>query len=110
MSENRSENRRRQVINADRVIINADEVIIIETNDKRRHHRRDFDDVGGVEDRRRNHDHEEGPQENERRRMFPWYFLRNNMGVLKLWNTFFDCIQNLLPCSEIFSRIGQECV
>ncbi|RFB18807.1 hypothetical protein DZB84_00705 [Bacillus sp. HNG] len=72
MSENRSENRRRQVINADRVIINADEVIIIETNDKRRHKRRDFDDVGGVEDHRRNHDHEEGAQENERRRMFPW--------------------------------------
>ncbi|WP_010281801.1 hypothetical protein [Bacillus timonensis] len=68
-----SENKRRHVINADRVIINADEVIIIETNDKRRHNRRDFDDVGGVEDRRRHRDDEVmGEQENERKRMFPW--------------------------------------
>ncbi|MFS0823358.1 hypothetical protein [Bacillus sp. 1P02SD] len=72
-SENRNENRRRQVINAERVIINADEVIIIETNDKRRHNRRDFDNVGGVEDRRHNQENEVlGAQENERRRMFPW--------------------------------------
>ena len=69
-----SENRRRQVINADRVIINADEVIIIETNDKRRHKRNDFDgEVGGIEERRRKHDDEVlGEQENERKRFFPW--------------------------------------
>ncbi|WP_139365102.1 hypothetical protein [Litchfieldia alkalitelluris] len=45
--------RRRPIINAEKVIIHADEVIVIEANDRRRHHRQDIDDVAGVEDRKR---------------------------------------------------------
>ncbi|TXC93057.1 hypothetical protein FS935_02355 [Metabacillus litoralis] len=65
-----SEQRRRPVINAERVIINAEEVIIIEANDKRRHRR---EDVAGIEDRRKNYDDDNvlGVEDNRKRR-FPW--------------------------------------
>ncbi|WP_226666503.1 hypothetical protein [Metabacillus litoralis] len=64
-----SEQRRRPVINAERVIINAEEVIIIEANDKRRHRR---EDVAGVEDRRRYDDDNVLGVEDNRKRRFPW--------------------------------------
>ncbi|MGD6967961.1 hypothetical protein FZC78_06820 [Rossellomorea vietnamensis] len=56
---------KRRVINADKVLIRANEVIILDENDKRkrhyddvagadegRRHKRDRDDVGGQDDRR----------------------------------------------------------
>ncbi len=64
----------RPVINADRVIINADEVIVIEANDRRRHRRKDFNDVAGVQDQRDHHDRDVMGEDDERRkRRSPWW-------------------------------------
>ncbi|MGM0844785.1 MAG: hypothetical protein ACQEUT_07385 [Bacillota bacterium] len=41
---------RRRVINADKVLIRANEVIILDENDKKRRH---YDDVAGADDRRK---------------------------------------------------------
>ncbi|MFD1737565.1 hypothetical protein ACFSCX_13475 [Bacillus salitolerans] len=70
-----SNSRRRPVINAERVIIHAEEVIVIEANDRRRHRKdRLFTDLAGVEDTKRNNfDDVLGIEDVDRRkRMFPW--------------------------------------
>ncbi|MFC4322892.1 hypothetical protein [Litchfieldia salsa] len=69
MSENR---RRRPVINAETVIINAEEVIVIEANDRRRHRKESFGDVAGVQDENRHRKSELLGDQDERRRRFPF--------------------------------------
>ncbi|WP_421384966.1 hypothetical protein ACOJQI_09405 [Bacillus salacetis] len=66
---------RRRVINADKVLIRANEVIILDENDKRRR-RYDNDDVLGVEDRRRKHDRDDvggvEDRRDDKRRGWSW--------------------------------------
>lgn len=71
MSENRDNNRRPIQINADRVIINADEVIVIEANDNRRHRR---NNVAGIQDQMDHHDGDVmGIEDDRRKRRSPWW-------------------------------------
>ncbi|UII54368.1 hypothetical protein LS684_11815 [Cytobacillus spongiae] len=64
MSEER---RRPRVINADKVIIRANEVIVIDERDRKRRHHRDRFDVAGLDDRHSHDDHRD-----HRRWSNPW--------------------------------------
>ncbi|RIW38411.1 hypothetical protein D3H55_02420 [Bacillus salacetis] len=58
---------RRRVINADKVLIRANEVIIMNENDGKRHRHDHNNDVAGAEDRRRKHKRDNvGGAENRR--------------------------------------------